>query len=95
MGHCDSSASSATRRDFSAISRAAEPDSARQVLRENGQRRPSFLLLGCLLLPYFSEFYNIFLSPFFGGACKYHPSCSNYAREAIEVHGAARARFWL
>ena len=32
--------------------------------------------------------YQVFLSPFFGGACKYHPSCSNYAYEAIERHGA-------
>jgi putative membrane protein insertion efficiency factor len=34
--------------------------------------------------------YKVFLSPFFGGACKYHPSCSNYAYEAIERHGARR-----
>lgn len=36
------------------------------------------------------RFYMIFLSPFLGGACKFYPSCSNYAREAIERHGARR-----
>jgi putative membrane protein insertion efficiency factor len=42
------------------------------------------LLLG------FVRCYQIFLGPFLGGACKFYPSCSNYAYEAIERHGARR-----
>lgn len=34
--------------------------------------------------------YQIFLGPFLGGACKFHPSCSNYAYQAIARHGARR-----
>lgn len=36
------------------------------------------------------SFYKVFLSPFFGGACKFYPSCSNYAYEAIARRGARR-----
>ena len=38
--------------------------------------------------------YQIFLGPFFGGACKFSPSCSRYAYEAIEKFGAQRGA-WL
>jgi putative membrane protein insertion efficiency factor len=34
--------------------------------------------------------YQVFLGPFLGGACKFYPSCSNYAYQAIERHGARR-----
>ena len=38
--------------------------------------------------------YQLTLSPFFGGACRYYPSCSAYAIEALERHGALRGG-WL
>lgn len=38
----------------------------------------------------FVRFYQIFLAPFFGGACKFYPSCSRYGYEAIARHGAWR-----
>ena len=34
--------------------------------------------------------YRLFLSPWLGGSCRFEPTCSVYAREAIEKHGLAR-----
>jgi putative membrane protein insertion efficiency factor len=34
--------------------------------------------------------YKVALAPFLGGACRYLPSCSDYATEAIQAHGAWR-----
>lgn len=34
--------------------------------------------------------YQRLLSPTFRGSCRHLPSCSEYAREAIERHGTAR-----
>mgnify|MGYP002635480605 FL=1 len=38
--------------------------------------------------------YRWLISPMLGTSCRYHPSCSAYALEAIEKHGAARGS-WL
>ena len=34
--------------------------------------------------------YQLLLSPFSGGACRFTPSCSEYALEAIQEHGLVR-----
>jgi putative membrane protein insertion efficiency factor len=34
--------------------------------------------------------YQLGISPFLGQNCRFYPSCSEYARQAIELHGAAR-----
>jgi putative membrane protein insertion efficiency factor len=39
-------------------------------------------------------FYRRWVSPFLGSHCRYYPSCSQYAQEAIELHGTARG-VWL
>ncbi len=38
--------------------------------------------------------YQLTLSPFIGGQCRFYPSCSVYAITAIERHGALRGT-WL
>lgn len=38
--------------------------------------------------------YQLTLSPLFRGSCRYEPSCSRYAMEALEQHGLARGA-WL
>ncbi len=38
--------------------------------------------------------YQLTLSPFIGQHCRFTPSCSHYAAEAIRVHGPARGS-WL
>ncbi|MFP6837323.1 MAG: membrane protein insertion efficiency factor YidD [Pseudomonadales bacterium] len=36
------------------------------------------------------QIYQWTLSPFVGNQCRFYPSCSHYAFEAIEEHGALR-----
>jgi putative membrane protein insertion efficiency factor len=55
----------------------------------SGAEVPSRSAAAWMLL-LFVRAYITFLSPFFGGACRFHPSCSNYAVEAIQRHGARR-----
>jgi putative membrane protein insertion efficiency factor len=34
--------------------------------------------------------YQLTLSPYLGGSCRFLPSCSNYAIDALRTHGAWR-----
>ena len=38
--------------------------------------------------------YQYALRPMLGSNCRFYPSCSDYAREAVERHGALRG-VWL
>jgi uncharacterized protein len=41
-----------------------------------------------LLLPI--RLYQRLLSPIFGPKCRFSPTCSQYAIEAVEIHGVAK-----
>jgi putative membrane protein insertion efficiency factor len=34
--------------------------------------------------------YQLLISPHLGQCCRFHPTCSDYARQAIERHGPLR-----
>lgn len=38
--------------------------------------------------------YQLALSPYFGQQCRFTPSCSHYAIQAMQTHGAVKG-FWL
>lgn len=59
-----------------------KPQNAR---RNAAMKRFLLLLIKC---------YQLCFSPFFGGQCRFFPSCSAYAAEAIDTHGALRGS-WL
>ncbi len=54
---------------------------------------PLFRMLARLLiLPI--RFYQLCISPMFPSACRFTPTCSQYAIEALRKHGAVRG-LWL
>ena len=42
----------------------------------------------------FIKAYKLIISPYLAPACRFHPTCSTYADEALEAHGVVRG-FWL
>jgi putative membrane protein insertion efficiency factor len=37
--------------------------------------------------------YQYFISPFLGPSCRFHPTCSHYAIEAISEHGVLKGGY--
>ena len=37
--------------------------------------------------------YRLFLSPWLGSACRFEPTCSIYALQALQAHGAAAGSY--
>jgi putative membrane protein insertion efficiency factor len=47
-----------------------------------------------VLLLFLLKCYKLGISPFLGQHCRFYPSCSDYARDALVAHGALRGS-WL
>ena len=39
------------------------------------------------------KIYQKFISPILGQNCRFHPTCSQYAIEALDVHGTAKGTY--
>ena len=39
------------------------------------------------------SFYKVLLSPFLGNVCRFYPSCSSYAQQAIAEHGVIKGSY--
>ncbi|MFZ5867245.1 MAG: membrane protein insertion efficiency factor YidD [Thermodesulfobacteriota bacterium] len=63
-------------------------DGAGQVLRAKASLVTRRFVSGLIRL------YQLFLSPLFPSACRFYPTCSEYAREAVSQHGIWRG-LWL
>jgi putative membrane protein insertion efficiency factor len=73
-----------TRRSSAATSGAS--DSGDDTVRRPG--------LGARVALVLLRAYKILLSPLFAGSCRFVPSCSDYAAEAIRRHGLGKGT-WL
>ena len=60
--------------------------SAEQAKQDNSQQ----LSLAVRLLSYPVKFYRHFISPLLPPSCRFTPTCSQYALEALRVHGALK-----
>jgi len=45
------------------------------------------------LLSFLLRAYQVTISPLLGPRCRFYPSCSNYALEALRVHGACKGSY--
>lgn len=41
----------------------------------------------------FIKLYQTFISPLLGANCRFHPTCSHYAIEAIDKHGVVKGGY--
>jgi putative membrane protein insertion efficiency factor len=71
-----------------------------QSLQSNGKKinteSKSTKPLSVLTLPFrcVIKGYQVFISPMLGQNCRFHPSCSCYAHQALETHGLVKGT-WL
>lgn len=81
--------------DKSAAHASGSRDAGTQDARsQNARSRTVLLRIPSLALRLAIRGYQVAISPMLPPACRYYPTCSNYAIEAIEKYGALRGG-WL
>lgn len=98
MGHCDSPARlGGADRIFSADGRTPQPSAERarlsvsEKISHAAESRPGITARALLVL---LRGYQLVLSPLNISSCRFYPSCSHYAGEAVQRFGARRG-VWL
>ena len=96
MGHCDSPTQFGRHGGFSLARHSAARAASAPHGHPRGQNDPIVAApdFSARLLRLLVRAYQVTWGPFLGGACKFYPSCSHYAMQAIEIHGARRGS-WL
>lgn len=89
MGHRDSSSALGGRGSI----RTARSGASEAIAEPSARGRqplslPALLLLGAIRI------YQTYFSALMPSACKFYPSCSHYAADAVRIHGARRG-LWL
>lgn len=65
-----------------------------ELARSQATRAGAFVRAARWVVITLLRVYQVTLSPWLGPACRFDPSCSRYAIEAVERHGVARGS-WL
>jgi putative membrane protein insertion efficiency factor len=86
MGHRDSSTAHSGAGALRAAGGGARPPAA--------QHTSGSVTLGARMLLVAIRVYQVFFSAWMPSACKFYPSCSEYAAIAVRLHGARRGS-WL
>src|SRR5258707_5293473 len=89
MGHRDSSAELSGEGGLRAAGGGAGAPAAQYP-----RRGPENMSLVARALLFAVRVYQAFFSALMPSACKFYPSCSHYAAEAVRIHGARRGS-WL
>lgn len=57
--------------------------------------KPTELLQKIFIMPliFIIRFYKSGISPFFPSTCRFHPTCSTYYIEALQIHGFIKGNF--
>ena len=61
------------------------------MIISDANKKVAFLMKKVLL--FLINFYQHYISPLYPPRCRFFPSCSSYAKEALEVHGTAKGVF--